>query len=432
MRKRLLFAFSALLGTMLLSMGCEEGKQPSGEKADSTKSEEKETKTVQLTPIRPTTATLFIDASASMRGYLDSGASEFPGVISAFENYADMTELWLYGKEKIGKTTKAKDIVSYPKNEFDEMLSKRSLPWAQESNLIAMINEMVNGKGDISILVTDGILSGSDKQIRESPNRGYNIQQRETMIHELFKILQRKNKCALIVRYMSKFTGTYSCYDNSAVELKEQGRPFFVIVLGKWESLKYLETSLKEQQVDKSSLATKYENIYMIGDQLDKVDRVRFDVGNEENSDGKRYIPYEYADSKINFEISTNDLPDYMQTQAYWNQNFSIETTTRNQINEKAKSVKVDESLKKVHLAIAADQLDGGEDDFELTFSLKFKQPDWIVNHSSDDDKNIKNEEQITKTFNLKYLVAGMEALNNAKGYVFKKSVKYTGRNNIN
>lgn len=425
MRKRLLFAFSMLLGTMLLSMGCEEKKQPSEEKADSTKVvKEKETKTVQLKPIRPTTATLFIDASASMKGYLDSGAPEFPGVISAFANYASNTDRWFWGKGKIGKTTQSKDTVPYSKTEFDDMLSNRSIPWAQESNLITVIREMQDCNKNISILVTDGILSGSNEQINKSPNRGYNIQQREAMSNELSKTLQSKEQSALIVRYMSKFTGVYSCYNNDTVKMTNQERPFFVIVIGEWKYVKYLEDELKkEKEKEKNkNISTVYENIYMIGDK-DSYDTIHFYPGDEfENHEDKLRIKKEYKEigKIVTLRADIRVLPDYMQKES-WLKSHLILLVNNEPITPKA--VKYDSVKTRLEISIDAGDLLCGTEDCTIDVRLKFDSPNWIDNVSDDDDLDIRNKiDERTKTFNLIYFIKGFEVLN--REYVKEQSIE--------
>ena len=147
-----------------------------------------------------------------MKGYLDSyNESRFLGVKTYYITLSkNEPSIYLYGKTEGNLITKSN---------FDSKLNTRNISWSDESNLKDMIGSMVkhieHGK-DISLLLTDGILSGSNSQIRNKPS--YNIDARDEMELELTNLLKNKqgNLCALIARYIAKFNGKYSCYNNNS------------------------------------------------------------------------------------------------------------------------------------------------------------------------------------------------------------------------
>lgn len=208
------FIIPMLFCAALVNIACG-GKTTPGPKSESGND------TIDTTPQRivvvdtivrkPSTSTLLFDASGSMHGYLNSsGDPRFIGVISHFENMSGNTVVRLYGKEE-GNPIERTD--------FDRMLNNRKIEWSNESDLKAMVRSMighVGGGDDICFLLTDGILSGSDADINDSPDKSYNIRMRQKMSEDLSSLLSEKKGeiCALIARYNAKFNGKYSCYNN--------------------------------------------------------------------------------------------------------------------------------------------------------------------------------------------------------------------------
>lgn len=423
------FIRSMLLCTALIYViGCGERPsktnpepEPDPEPSDSIKT----TKNGQrdTVPAAPVSATLLFDASGSMRGYLNSsGDSRFIGVISYFENISSNTDIRLYGK---------KESNTIEKTEFDRMLNNGKVEWSNESDLKEMVSSMIShierGK-DVCFLLTDGILSGSDADIKNSPDRSYNIRMRQKMSEDLSAMLGKKadNFSALIVRYKAKFNGTYSSYNNDRKRLINKDRPFFVIALGRWKHIKYIEQKLSQMKLAYGT-TTPYEDIIMIGDTC-SFHKIKLSAAEGLNpKEGKLVIKKEFRNENITLSADLGALPAYMQTKDYMNTNIEM------YVRHGRKAGKI---LDKEHYEISVDHANGKKTlrlsikssqlkDTKLTFKLKYALPEWIETKSDDNDSDISsNPVKQDKTFNLKYFVTGFTALHNGM-YIKEQSLDF-------
>lgn len=415
------FAISMLLCTVLANVACGCVDPKPNEDKDSIDSD-----SVNLNAdavVKPSSATLLFDASGSMHGYLKSiGDSRFIGVISFFENMSKKTIVRLYGKEE-GKTIE--------KEEFNQMLNNGKIEWSNESNLKAMVGSMkshVNGGDDVCFLVTDGILSGSDSEINSSPDKSYNIKMRQKMSVDIRSMFDEKDSClsVLIVRYNAKFNGMYSCYNNEGKNLINKERPFFVIALGKWCYVKYLEETLNEKK-GADRITTPYEDIIMIGD-MRSYQKMKLSPADGLNpKKGKMVIKKDFRDGSVVLSADLGSLPDYMQTDNYMNANIEMSVQhgakSEKSLDKDYYEVSVDgaNGKKKLRLTIKSSQLK----DSKLTFRLKYTLPEWIETKSDDNDLDIAiNPIKLGKTFNLKYFVEGFTALSEEK-YIKEQSVEF-------
>lgn len=379
---------------------------------------------IDESPITPQKAALLFDVSVSMKGYLNSAKdSRFQGVISNFLNIANNTNVHLFG-------TKEEKAIS--RNDFEDLLTTRKINWSQESNIIAMVETMkkhANSGNDVCFLVTDAILSGSNKDISNSPGRSYNIKRRESMSNDLLSKLQESanSLSALIIRYKANFDGVYSCYNNSPKKMLNKERPFFVIALGKWEYIKFIESRLKNAKM-KQDGSTPYSDILMIGDKisysklgitygegLKATQKKSFTIKNEAKNIGEIELKSTNLDS----------LPDYMQEEDYLKDNIELYVKYNQQADAKL--------IEKDKYTIS---LDNNKNIFsiklkpsivrncDLTLKLKYELPKWVTIWSDDDDTDItSNVIEMEKTFNLRWLVRGFTALNDCE-YVKVETVK--------
>lgn len=386
---------------------------------DSTKVE---TDKIKEIPTEPKSAVLLVDASGSMQGYLNSkDDSRFIGVISAFENIALQTDVRLYGKTE-GKTIE--------KDKFDIMLNNRKIEWSNESNLKAMVESMIGhvDRDKVCFLITDGILSGSDADIKGSPEGSYNIKMRQKMSEDIFALLKNEtNKLsALIVRYKAKFNGIYNCYNNEGKILQNKERPFFVIALGKWYNIKSIENKLNEEK-DSKGISTPYEDIVMIGDSI-SYQKVKLSPAEGLNTKGDDLIiKKDFKNESVTLSANLNDLPAYMQTENYMRDNIELliqhEHKTPKMLDNEYYEVEVSNRNGKniLKVSVKSTQLKNSE----LIFKMKFALPEWIEQKSDDNDLDIAtNTLKQNKTFNLKYLIMGFTSLHSGK-YLKEQSLKF-------
>ena len=363
---------------------------------------------------QPSSATFLFDISVSMKGYLQSsGDSRFWGVTTFFENIPSKIVFRLYGKKEGDPIERAN---------FNQMLKNRSIKWGDESDLIAMVRSMKThvDKGDhISFLLTDGILSGSDADVRNSPDRSYNKIMRQTMSENLSHLFSspKDSLCVLIVRYKAKFRGYYSCYNNSSDSLDNKDRPFFIIALGKWKYVKYVEQKLIEVKAANDGIATPYEDILMLGDAC-SYQKVKLSAAEGLNpKNGRLVIKKGYQKESIALSADLGQLPAYMQTLDYMKANIELYVKRASKkekiaIDKDYYEISVDDAKKQLRISIKATQVK----ESELIFKLKYVQPEWVETKSDDDDSDIKsNLAKLDKTFNLKYLVAGFKNIHKGK-----------------
>ena len=358
-----------------------------------------------------------------MKGYLQSsGDSRFLGVTTFFENIPSKVVFRLYGKKEGEPIERAN---------FNQMLKNRSIKWDDESNLIAMVRSMKThvDKGDhISFLLTDGILSGSDADVRNSPDRSYNKIRRQEMSENLSHLFSspKDSLCVLIVRYKAKFRGPYYCYNNSSDSLDNNDRPFFIIALGKWKYVKYVEQKLIEVKAANDGIATPYEDILILGDAC-SYQKVKLSAAEGLNpKNGRLVIKKGYQKESIALSADLRQLPAYMQTLDYMKANIELYVKRASKKEEIALDkdyyeISVDDAKKQLRISIKASQVK----ESKLIFKLKYAQPEWVEAKSDDDDSDIKRKPlKLDKTFNLKYLVAGFKNIQKGK-YIREQTLEF-------
>lgn len=367
----------------------------------------------------PVSAELLIDASVSMKGYVDtSNDPRFNGVISSYLFLVKNMNVSLFD-------TKKQDPVSV--DVFLKQLNNRKINWSKESDLFAMIKEMVecvdHGKKDFSILITDGIMSGSNEEIRNSPNGAYNIVSRHIMTNKIKHLLEGKEMAVIIVKYSSKFKGTYYCYDNTHVNLDDKDRPYYSIICGKREQIAYLNKELTEK---KNPNLCSYDNLLVVGEKLPFNIKLSHSHGIKTNQSQKKLIIKKEVrdgdDGEVGLTADLINLPAYMQNEEYMNRNIELFITYKNneeKIFEKQYykvSVESKGENKRLILTIKAKPLRGSN----IRVKINYAYPDWFEHVSCDDDKDIVNNASVLqRTFNFKYFVNGFTTLQ--KGDVVKE-----------
>lgn len=385
-----------------------------------------------LNRIATTKSVLYLDCSKSMAGYIESNnSSVFNNVIAGLLYRNDSSTAHLFD---------LKEQVSIPRDSFIEMVNNKKINWASESNLGKMINAMAenftSGRADISYLLTDGIMSGTDAQIRA--DREYNKTHYGYSQEEIESALRKcgNNVAVLVVQYISGFTTNsskqyyYYCYDNSHVNLKDAPRPFYIVALGTLDSIKKLESDI----INNSRLSS-FKNILLLGDKMPyPVDfKPAYNKGasykGEENQDGK-IIPVFAIDKGVRstdlvfLNVRLDSLRGYMIDEQYLKENgflFSKSSKSPNapeyQISQSNYSQSVVNNV--LSIGIASEKLRGTILSYRISYSL----PLWVSISSTLDDKNVANE--ITpKTFNFKYFIDALSVVNKSHlspgGYINK------------
>lgn len=179
---------------------------------------------------------VFLDNTESMMGYMGTDDQSFAHAVSFVENfcknknysnicgyYLDNKGIkqveWRQFRDDITNNHVRKPSDSYSLHEF---LSTISVEIAQDEKY-----------STLAIFVTDGIPSGTNEQIRNSPNRRYNIENDVNLINDISNAVKslKIDNAVSIYQCNGKFKGLYRFYNNDSETFNEV-RPFYIIVIG--------------------------------------------------------------------------------------------------------------------------------------------------------------------------------------------------------
>ena len=349
---------------------------------------------------------IYLDISNSIAGYLNTSTDPtFKGAVSAIcSSMPGNTSAALYG-------TKPYDIST---DSLLNIVNSRKITWADESDLPTMIENIVtdlrNNKISTGCIITDGILSGSNKEIRESPERSYNIVSRELLSNKVRNILSNPGNTpisALIVRYTANFNGTYYCYNNTKIPLKnnkgkETKRPFFAFIICHSDKLDYISSHLDRSKVTN-------EVLFGGGMPFD----INLQPKNLRPDKNGKYGLKDGETDPVEFSANIDALPAYMKNTDYMTRNFKLYTlngSTKKPFNRPVEIISVTDDY--LYVGVEARNALKGK---TIIAEITYEAPAWIAQLSSDDDSKIANamsgEQDLT--FNLKYLLEAFTALNN-------------------
>ncbi len=354
--------------------------------------------TITDTDTKPDTCVIVFDASSSMRGYVDATVNgEFPEVISTLNNAGNKSCAYLFDTKKT------------PIDNFVSKIQHKNITWAKESDLFGMVSEILtsaaNNPQNCYALVTDGIISGTNAEIKADPT--YNISKPAILKGKINSIVGHMpadtSISLLVVAFKAPFNGTYYKYNNSTLKLTNASRPFYVLVAGGPDQINHMREALG---------ALKYENMTQYG--------VVYPMNIKCNAKfvgGKYKFDKSVKDQGLEFELAIDKLPAHAKNIDYLNTNLEI--------------IKVNPKGNKKTLAPA---IGGGEGDYTIEikgnkatvtldkkiirtipatfkFNLRRVQPQWIENMTTFDDiKNYRPD----ATLNLNYFLAPFAGMNNA------------------
>ncbi|MBW8687113.1 hypothetical protein [Chitinophaga rhizophila] len=184
----------------------------------------------------------FMETSGSMTGYLH-GATDFskriPNLLVSIEGRVDS------GKLRLHNYYIADSIVPFngSTQDFINALAVKPPP-GNKSSEMHKIFEMIaqhTGTNDISLFVSDCILSYPDKVVKANPEiNKYNAEgELKATLTSAFQELHRKKKmCATVYGFNSTFIGNYYTYQNKVIPLAGNvSRPYYLWVIGNRELL---------------------------------------------------------------------------------------------------------------------------------------------------------------------------------------------------
>ncbi|SFM82307.1 hypothetical protein SAMN05428949_0920 [Chitinophaga sp. YR627] len=197
----------------------------------------------------------FMETSGSMAGYLQ-GSTDFrkriPNLLVNIEGKVDS------GKLKLHNYYIADSIVAFngTTQQFINAISVDH-PTKSKSSEMHKIFEMIaqrTDSNDISIFVSDCILSYPDAVLRQKGNENINRDNAEgelkaTMTKSFLDLKQHKHMCAMVYGFNSSFVGNYYTYQNKVIPIRgDVSRPYYMWVIGNRELLSHFNSQLNDME----------------------------------------------------------------------------------------------------------------------------------------------------------------------------------------
>ena len=364
-----------------------------------------------------TSTVIFIDGSVSMQGYITPSVStNFSAVASAIEGLVpDSCSEYIFkkNKEQILGINLSKQI-SEKKLELD----------GQESNLGAMLSEMINGVNDTPssayFLITDGILSTTNDNIRK--DREWNRVHRDLLQSDIETILRRgkNNVASIVLQYEAPFNGIYTAYNNlDKPNLDNQIRPYYVIAIAQPSIIQQVYKEITNR-THSGFDGIKNTALYGFDFELDQP-TVEEDETIIYNENGYKVLS---TAKKVVITYDISKLPKcILEEKDSLISNVRLiangENGERNElVNGKQFTVKPDGTKLTVTIG---DKYDLGVLPVELEIGIAWWQPNWIEKCTTDDDK----KPDTSRTFILKHFLCPFSQLNRGEGsgYVDDKHI---------
>lgn len=385
----LLACIFAMAGAL---MSCDSGEAPK-----KTTHKKTEGKTEAKLPLA---VSVYLDNSASMKGYF-TNPGELVNILAGIQTKYTGESLQGY---YLQKGTKGTDVKAIDFKEMASMLSTKSMNTTDAYQLDEFINTIDKKAAadtkhaSISFLVTDGILSGTDAQIRKNPN--YNIDNASLLrnnIANAIRPLTKRGYGAAIFQFSVNFSGTYYNYHNGTKTFTGK-RPLYVIAIG---PNKDVAEFAKQAQAKAIKDFTPSNTVVITAADASISPAVSSckKSGNTFNalpkkSDVKRVNGADYANMRITIPLSS--LPTFLQDETALRQAIEIsyvEPIDKNNIKVNNGRVVIPVKVKRLTAP-------------QFTLSIMNTTPGWVSEYTSLNDENVSN--QANKTFNLSYLVDGL------------------------
>jgi hypothetical protein len=349
---------------------------------------------------------LYLDSSGSMKGYLGASSdSRFIGTLAAFM-YSAPTEVRLFG-------TKEGNALS--SSQFEKQLNTKNIQWSAESDLTKMISSLTqrisSGYASYGILITDGIMSGSNSEIQREPN--YNKTRRGLLTQKILNVFntykanpENKQLSAIVIQYTSSFTGKYYKYNNAYVNLNNKERPYYAIIF-----VESRDCAAYLQNLEQNDALKSYANIYVIGEPNPEIKILPYKNTASHIPGGLQLNSAAIKNNGGNLAITvpTGGLPNYMRDAEFIQKNIElIKVTDTGEQVVSSERYALEVASNRLVLSISPNYIRGSK----IKVRIKNSLPAWVEGASSDDDSQIDHDEmELNRTFNFKYLMDGFKPL---------------------
>lgn len=174
----------------------------------------------------PPTAEIYIDASGSMKPYFTTDDTNMVNTISEINNLnLDGTDIYFLDNPK--------KYTGLVKNTLGDLKNQPNLTSTTFHSYFAKVASMIDTTNTITYLVTDGIMSVG----------GGNTSKALVHLRGLItnSLKHHPNLAGGILRYVGDYNGYYwDCRNNRTSEEIHQMRPYYVVVIGRKNAVKWL------------------------------------------------------------------------------------------------------------------------------------------------------------------------------------------------
>lgn len=361
---------------------------------------------------------VYLDNTESMRGYMNAtDASKFANVLTAINDY--------YSKDNISPqafyteaiTQDGKKVTNVVSVDFAQLrsdltahkMNKYTDSYQLNDFFCEVTKRLHNDPKQTSIcfFVTDGIPSGTNEEISNSPQRKFSISQKEELQSRIAGALRplgaKGGFGAAIFQFFAPFKGQYWKYNNdNRTILNDHERPFYVFAVGQKDML---EDFIEQVEDGLRLFEPKNTVVFMEGDEqfiprnpeyLEKKDNKKnefFFDAEEVNEDEEK------DDAMATLYFKFDGLPYYLRDISMLKQKVSIEVENENVPTD----VKIDRINFKVKAREQATQ--------KVRVVVEDFLPLWVSTSSSPDDSSLSPDTivELNKTFNLDIVVRGIE-----------------------
>lgn len=378
-----------------------------GSDDDADDDDEVASEVVDQTPAQPLSVSVYLDNSSSMRGYYapkTGSAAELTNILAAIQTKYRDKPLRAFYTQKGPKGTEAKE---YDFNTLSSQLATKQLGYTdayQLDQFISLIDRQAKADtlhSTLSFFVTDGILSGTDREI--SSNREFNKVNAPLLrnrIDQALSPMAGRNYGVALFQFPVDFNGTYYNYQNGQSQFSGK-RPIYVIAIGPNNEV----AQLAKQAEAKSLKGFTPANTLLItrsnADIKPNVSGCKFDKKSNtfaakpsENS-VKDKNDVKYAKLRITFPL--NSLPSYLRDEEAVRQAVSV-IFDGNEVDPS--DIKIDND--RVVIPVEVKEYTRPK----FTLQVANAQPGWIMEANTDDDRSIASTS--AQTFNLANLVDGL------------------------
>lgn len=365
--------------------------------------------------------TILMDSSASMKGYsAPNGNRDFTAaIVSIFSAVAPEVDI---ESAYVGASSKDEISISkVEKGQYQAQITNGKVVIGAGSQLDKILGYIAdeNDEDEVTCLVTDGILSGTNAEI--SANREFNVKNLpllENRVRLAAKEAKKEGLDFLIYRLVTSFTGNYYDYQNKVHKLSGIERPYFLIAVGEKSNLQKFDVGIRKSDGFRPTHTLATYNMQMAetvknGSVIKLPGSPDYSIKPVNSTLVFKKVPQIPVTFK--YRINLNALPEYYKEVG------TLKNILKLTYKDAQTNVVVDKSEQIIDVSVFDAAL--GTYDITIEFAPDFLQrcpaylqmnlsadgfiDNWYLLNSTNDDRDIENTAEPT-TFALETLIGGI------------------------